>query len=229
MGPEATALLMTRIISLTPARDDSDHIPLYIDNNTQVPSRIKALIEQTGEDPGPVLLQMAVQLERLGARALAMPCNTAHYYAEQIQQATSIPLINMVEQTVYRVANQDADINTVGILGSPAIKILKLFDTAFARHGIAMRYPEDQPKMLKAIRAIKSGRGIDEAKKILIQASQELSHSGAQTLLVACSEFSIISDTIPETLDVIDTINVLAQSVVDFACTDSCRTSHDTE
>lgn len=37
MGPEATVELMSRLIAATPARDDSDHIPLLVDMNPQVP------------------------------------------------------------------------------------------------------------------------------------------------------------------------------------------------
>lgn len=86
MGPEATMLLMARVVAMTAAGDDRDHVPMVIDNNTQVPSRIKALIENTGDDPGPVLASMARKLEAYGAEALAMPCNTAHHYASVIDE-----------------------------------------------------------------------------------------------------------------------------------------------
>ena len=59
MGPQATVLLMQKIIAATPATDDADHIPLIVDQNPQVPSRIRRLIEGTGEDPAPVLAAMA--------------------------------------------------------------------------------------------------------------------------------------------------------------------------
>ena len=62
MRPEATVLLMQRVIESISAQDDNDHIPMIIDNNTQVPSRIKAIIEQQGEDPAPALRQMAQRL-----------------------------------------------------------------------------------------------------------------------------------------------------------------------
>ncbi len=104
MGPEATVLLMSRIIARTPAADDSDHVPLLVDNNTQVPSRIKALIEKTGEDPGPVLTDMARRLEAAGVAALAMPCNTAHHYASRIRAAVSIPFLDMIELSADAVA-----------------------------------------------------------------------------------------------------------------------------
>ncbi len=217
MGPEATALLMTRIIRFTPAHDDSDHVPLFIDNNTQVPSRIKALIENTGDDPGPVLQKMAQQLEALGAQALAMPCNTAHVYSNQISRAVKVPLLNMVELSAAAIARRGSRIN-VGILGSPAIMKLELFDNVFASLGIAGHYPQDQTLMLSAIKAIKSGRDEQSARSILANASRELRHNGADILLIACSEFSIINDAIPSDMEFIDTIDVLARAVVEFSC-----------
>ncbi|MGB4909635.1 MAG: aspartate racemase, partial [Tabrizicola sp.] len=50
MGPQATLLLMQKLIDAVPAADDADHIPLLVDQNPQVPSRIRRLIEGTGED-----------------------------------------------------------------------------------------------------------------------------------------------------------------------------------
>ena len=87
MGPEATVALMQRVIALVPARDDADHVPLIVDQNPQVPSRIAYLIEGRGEDPGPVLIAMARRLETAGAEAIAMPCNTAHHWAGAIAGA----------------------------------------------------------------------------------------------------------------------------------------------
>ena len=67
MGPEATVDMMQRIIRLTPADDDRDHVRVIVDNNPKVPSRIKAIIEQDGSDPGPCLADMAQRLEAWGA------------------------------------------------------------------------------------------------------------------------------------------------------------------
>ncbi|WP_371813793.1 hypothetical protein [Ruegeria sp. HKCCA0370] len=59
MGPEATILLQRKLVEAVPVSDDRDHIPLLIDMNTQVPSRIAHLIDGAGEDPGPTLAAMA--------------------------------------------------------------------------------------------------------------------------------------------------------------------------
>ena len=53
MGPEATILLMQKVLAAVPARDDADHVPLIVHQNPAVPSRIAHLIEGTGATPAP--------------------------------------------------------------------------------------------------------------------------------------------------------------------------------
>ena len=148
MGPEATILLQQKLIRKVPAKDDGDHVPLLIDMNPQVPSRIAHLIEGRGEDPGPTLAAMARRLETAGAAALAMPCNTAHYYAHSITSAVDIPLLNMVTLAADHARTQIGSGGTVGLLASPAVKRTGLFDAAFKARGLAIAWPDDQERML---------------------------------------------------------------------------------
>ncbi len=215
MGPEATILLMSRVLALTPATDDADHVPLIVDSNTQVPSRIKALIEGTGEDPAPVLAGMARRLETYGAEALAMPCNTAHHYAPAIIAAAGIPFLDMVALSAAEAAGAGA--RTIGILGSPAVRITGLFDGALGAHGAAAAYPADEARVLSAIRRIKVDSADAEAGRIASAAVEELAAAGADAILVACTEFSIIAGALPRPVPLIDTIDVLARAIVAFA------------
>ena len=102
MGPEATIIFQQRLLKAVRAQDDQDHIPLLIDMNPQVPSRLAYVLDQTigARDPGPVLGDMAQRLDKWGAEALAMPCNTAHLFAEAIQRKTALPFFNMVKLSV---------------------------------------------------------------------------------------------------------------------------------
>ena len=95
MGPKATILLQERLMRAVPSvLDDADHVPLIIDMNPQVPSRISHIIEKKGLSPGPILAKMAKRLEIAGAQSVAMPCNTAHYYSQDITSAIKIPFID---------------------------------------------------------------------------------------------------------------------------------------
>ncbi|MEM7446390.1 MAG: amino acid racemase, partial [Pseudomonadota bacterium] len=208
---------MSRVINLTDAEDDRDHIPLIVDSNTQVPSRIKALIDGTGEDPGPVLAEMAKRLEANGAEALAMPCNTAHHYAPVIEAAVRIPLLNMIDLSVERVLASAGKGAHVGLLASPTALQTRVFDRAFSRAGLATTAIRDQARMLSAVREIKVDSTSMAARNVLRDAAEELARAGSDVLVIGCSEFSIIADAIPGRYTVVDTAEVLAQSVVSFA------------
>lgn len=221
MGPEATVLLMSRLIAATPAADDSDHVPLLVDMNPQVPSRIAWLIEGAGEDPGPVLARMAAQIERGGAEALAMPCNTAHHFAPAIREAVSIPLLDMVELSVSRAVERAGAGHPIGILGSPALRTVGIFDAALARHGAAAIYPADQSALLDAIRDIKKAGPTKTAAATLAAASGDVAAQGAAVQLVACTEFSLIADAAAGNGEIIDTLDVLVDAMLAFSMSEA--------
>ena len=217
MGPEATVLLMQKIIAATPAQDDADHIPLIVDQNTQVPSRIRFLIEKTGDDPGPVLAGMAQRLQGAGAMALAMPCNTAHHYAPAIRAAVEIPLIDMVALSVRHAAKLVKAGGTVGILASPAVRQIGLFDRALADLGISAVYASDEKTMLATIRQIKANGATAQAQTALTTASCDLLDRGAVVQLIACTEFSLISDAVAIDAITFDTLDQLVGGIIAFA------------
>ncbi len=217
MGPEATVLLMARVIAKTVARDDCDHVPMIVDNNTRIPSRIKAIIEGTGTNPAPVIAAMARQLEMAGCEALAMPCNTAHYFAPAIGQAVNIPLLDMVKLSTMRISQMNLSNRCVGLLASPAIRMTGIFERTFSSHQIKTLYPADQQGMLETIRALKINSNNRTGQQFLANAAQELIYNGADILLIACSELSIITDVIPADYPRLDTVDVLAEAIIEFS------------
>jgi aspartate racemase len=214
MGPEATILLQRKLVEATPARDDADHIPLMVDMNPQVPSRINHLIKGTGDNPGPVLGQMAKRLQAAGATALAMPCNTAHHYAPYITKSVDIPLLNMVELAADCALKTVGHGGTFGMLASPAVRMTQLFEAAVAHHDISVLWPKDDDAMLAAIQAIKAQGPCQLARDAMQAASQELAQAGAALQFVACSEFSIISDSVANGVQAVDTIDLLVDAIV---------------
>jgi len=217
MGPQATVLLMQRLIDATPAQDDADHIPLIVDQNPQVPSRIRFLLDGTGEDPAPTLARMARRLQMAGAEALAMPCNTAHHFADTIRAATPLPFLDMVTASVARAHARAMPGEAIGILGSPALRRIGVFDRAFAGSGLSLLWPSDEAALLTAIRSIKAGGPPDASRAALRAASGELLRGGARVQLIACTEFSLIAEpTVTDALP-LDTLDLLVELIRDFA------------
>ncbi|SCW29508.1 aspartate/glutamate racemase family protein [Ancylobacter rudongensis] len=217
MGPQATVLLMSKVIAAVPAADDRDHVPLLVDQNPQVPSRIARLIEGTGEDPAPVLVAMARRLEAAGAEALAMPCNTAHHFAPAIAAAVGVPFLDMTALSVAHAARLAGPGGRIGVLASPALRRIGLFDGKLARAGLTAVYPEDEDALLGAIRRIKALGADAVARDSFHRASLQLLEAGVTTQMIACTEFSLIADSAAEGARAFDTLDVLVSAIVDFA------------
>ncbi len=225
MGPAATVLLMQKIMAATAAQGDADHLPLLVDQNTQVPSRLRHLLDHKGDDPGPVLAAMAARLQVAGADAIAMPCNTAHHYAPAIRAAISVPFLDMVGLSVAEAVRLAGSGGTVGILASPAVRRVGLFEAAFAGKGLKSVYAADEDATLAAIRSLKADGVNDKARAELAAASADLLARGAKVQMIACTEFSLIPQSVALGVTSFDTLDLLVQAIIAFA-TDSGK-GHD--
>lgn len=214
MGPEATVDLMQRIINLTPALDDIDHIRCIVDNNPKIPSRIKAIIEGDGEDPGPCMAEMGRRLESWGADFLAIACNTAHYYYDTIQDAVKIPVIDLIDLVSSHIKVTFPAHNKVGILASPAVAITGLYNKKLKILGIEDVWPDPdyQERLLDLIREIKKGKSGNRLREEYRAVCENLLHKGADIAIIGCTELSTLGSDLP--IKSIDAAQILAMEIV---------------
>jgi aspartate racemase len=219
MGPAATADLMSRVIRATPATDDIDHIRMVIDNNPKVPSRIAAVVEGVGEDPAPILVEMARKLAAWGVDLLAIPCNTAHLYYNQIVSAVDVPVLNMVELTRDAVIADNPGIRSVGLLASTAVLTTRLYAGLFAANDVDVIQPSAdlQDALMTTIRQLKAGQCGHAIVAALRLAADQLVNKGAESLVIACTELSLIAHTVTSDVTRHDSAQVLAETIVGMA------------
>ncbi|SMD02461.1 aspartate racemase [Desulfocicer vacuolatum DSM 3385] len=217
MGPEATVDLMQRIIDLTPATDDIDHIHCLVDNNPKIPSRIKALIEGTGEDPGPCMADMGKRLESWGADFLVIPCNTAHYYYHAVQDAVSIPVIHLIDLVTKHVQSDFPTHKKVGILASPAVAKTGLYTKRLEELSIRDVWPDPfyQDQLLSVIKQVKKGNTGPGVMKEYKEVCENLIDKDANLAIIACTELSALGGELPVTA--VDAADVLATEIVRVA------------
>jgi aspartate racemase len=214
MGPEATVDFLRRIVEATPALDDADHIHAIVDNNPKIPSRIAALIEGTGEDPTPVLVAMAQGLERQGADFLAVPCNTAHYYLPAIARAVRVPVLDMVALTIARLADLSPRPRKIGMLASPAVRKVGLYEKRLRHAGFEPLFPSEQGEaaVFAMIRAVK-GKSVTEPLEAAYEAAiQELLDRSADAFLIACTELSLLPQ--PQGRPTVDALDALVEETI---------------
>jgi aspartate racemase len=216
LGPEATVDLMTRVIRATPAGDDQDHIRMIVDCNPKVPSRMKAILEGTGENPAPALVAMAQNLAAWGADFLVIACNTAHLYLDRIREAVPVPVLNMIDLTVDRAVSENPDIRKAGLLASWTVIRPGLYQAAFEKRGVALLHPSPalQDRLLTAIRRIKTGHYGPPEREALKEAAHELMEQGAEVMIIACTELSVIGEGLGMPTRMVDASQVLAEAIV---------------
>ena len=212
MGPEATVDFMSKVIKATPAKIDQDHIRLLVDNNPKIPSRVDAILKE-GQSPSPVMAQMAKDLESWGAEVLAIPCNTAHYYIEDVIKAVHIPVLNMVEETVKVI--QANGLKEIALLATSATIKTKLYEARLAQESIKIILPNEeyQEKTMEAISAVKSG-DYPLAYQVIEDVILHIQDRGAQGIILGCTELPLIITEKNCSLIIFDPTEILAKSVV---------------
>ena len=131
IGPAATSKLVEYIQNLVPATQDSDHIPLLIYMNPQIPNNNAAVLG--GLSSIPAMIYTAKRLQKAGCTHLVIPCNTAHVFYDQVQTSVSTPLLNMITLTVDML--HERGFHTVGLMGTLGTLQSKVYDTALLQAG----------------------------------------------------------------------------------------------
>jgi len=188
MGPAATVEYFRRLVAATPASADQDHIHILIDNDPRIPNRIEAIL-YGGPTPVPALVTMAKRLETAGAEILTIPCNTVHYYLQNVRAVLRIPVIDMIAETVARL-----DVDVVGLLATTGTVLSGLYQDACKARGIRVVVPEDEDQctLVRAIDAIKAARRFDDIEEALRPVVHALHDRGAEAIIAGCTEISLL-------------------------------------
>lgn len=221
MGPEATNQLCALITALTPVSKDQDHIPVITYNNPSIPDRVRA-IDGSGESPVPEMIRTARVLEQAGANVLLMPCNLAHFYLDDVQQAVQIPLLNMVEETVKFTVENYPHCRKVGIIASTPTIECDIYGKVFRKFDRLLLAPDGDEQADKVMRAIYGPTGIKRGYKaaprdLLMEVAQRLITRGAEIILAGCTEASLVMKQQNSPFVVIDPMEVIARIAVERA------------
>lgn len=215
MGPQATIQFCQRIVDLTAAHSDQEHLPMLVLNDTEMPDRTAALLSG---DTAPVqarLLSDARVLEAWGAAAVAVTCNTAHAFLPAIEGELTIPVVNMIEETAAALKAMGA--KRVGILGTDGTLQTGLYHRALEAQGIeALSPPPGAQRQVMSVIYDEIKRGLPGSPEKFAAADTALREQGCDRLVLACTELSTYRDR--RRLDgfYVDAMDVLARRCVEI-------------
>lgn len=220
MGPEAANQLSSLIVEMANAPTDRDHIPVICFNNPAIPSRVES-IRGTGENCLPALVETARSLVRAGANFLIMPCNCAHLYLPALRKEVSVPFIDLISETIDRLVETFPRAKNIGILASSPTIELGLYTRPLSEWGIKTLVPSEleQARVMDAIygaEGIKAGKK-KQPRKNLISVGNNLATKGADVVIAACTEISLVLDADSLDVPVVDPLRVVALAAIEYS------------
>ncbi|CAN1549353.1 RacX Aspartate racemase [Rhabdaerophilaceae bacterium] len=215
MGPLATVDFMQKVIEATPAERDQDHVPLIVYSVPQIPDRVGAAAAGTDE-PLPAMLKGIRTLEQAGAEAIAIACNTAHAWYDELSASTKVRIIHMA-QAVISVAAQNT--GPIALLATVGTLQAGIYQSHLDKAGLQVLVSEAdvQTVIIDAIAAVKLGQ-IERARVSFDVAAARLLETGAERLLLACTELPLAAKGSIYEARCLDATACLAQACVAFSC-----------
>lgn len=216
MGPLATAMLFEKIATLTRVTRDQDHIRVLIDSNPQIPDRTAHIVAD-GPDPREALIATAKHLEFMGADFLIMPCNTAHYFFDDITKKIAIPFLHMVNETAHHIATHFPETKKVGILATEGTCAARVYERALEKQGLTPLTPDPpmQQEVTNLIYGIKAGK--TPALEGFMKAVEGLKAKGATCFVLGCTELSVAQKLHGFSGPFVDPLTVIATAAIHFA------------
>ncbi|MBN2422062.1 aspartate/glutamate racemase family protein [Candidatus Woesearchaeota archaeon] len=213
LGPEATNLLYEKIIKYTKAEKDQDHIPVLIYSNPKIHDRMDYNKKTSQKLIINDLISSAKQLEKNKVSFILIPCNTAHYWIEEMKKKLKTSVIDMIAETLNYVIKKYR-CRKIGLLARTGTVNMGLFQKYCNRYNIELILPDEKEQELTEtiVRKIKAGNYSKKDTLKIKKIIKNLENQGAKKILLGCTELPLLFKQLPKKL--IDPMDILAVTAI---------------
>jgi len=219
MGPKATSLFFEQIIEQTDADHDQEHIDMFILNHATLPDRTSVILAEEGE----VFLEAVANdlrlLEAAGVSNIAIPCNTSHYFYNDMQQMTNINIINMVDETLKVIYDKYGAHCKIGILATNGTVSSGVYLTGSNKYNMQLHMPNEaiQEHVMDIIyNKVKRNLPVEPSEFEGIINSL-LVDDNCNCVIIACTELSCIEISKEISVNCVDAMSVLVQKSIELS------------
>ena len=190
MGTQAGLDFCNKITVLNRGKSDQQYPKFILYNKSDTPKRpenLKKYYNVLKE-----LIKGCLLLQKNNCKFIVMPCNTAHFWQEDIQKELKIPLISMPKE-VYLYTKKTCKKNSkIGILCTEATIKTKVYSKYFDKNYNLVSPGKKLQKnsVNRAIKFVKMGK-VKEAEKILRPAVKYLIKIKCKKIILGCTELPI--------------------------------------
>ena len=212
MGPLATVNFYQRVVLNTEAKCDNEHIDMIVLNHSTMPDRTKCIIENRKAEFLDAIKKDFAVLENIGVEAVAIPCNTSHYFYDEFKKLTDLKIINMIEETILEVKKSGVKkISVFGTLGTLNSKVYEKYAKEYELE-VKEVSEADKQAVMDIIYNIKETNNLDNKQFTDILNR----YCDNETVgIIACTELSLLD--IPEDINTVDALNVLVKRSIELS------------
>ena len=217
MGPAATCDLFTKVIDYTDAAKDQEHLYIIIDNNTQIPDRTDYICG-SGEDPRTELIRSVIKLETMGVDYIAIPCNTTHYFYDDLAKYTKVRIINMIYETAVFLKNTKPNNKNYLLLATKGTYMSRIYTNTFKKFDLNIIEPSESDKqiIMSWIYGVKSSK-FDVTSIEFESFINKYCENGEVLPILGCTELPVLAQRIGLEKEYIDPVSILAKRCVELA------------
>ena len=154
-----------------------------------------------------------------GAEFLVICTNTMHRMADEIEQATGLPLLHIADAAAAAIHAQR--LSTVGLLGTQFTMTGDFYRTRLEKqHGLRVLIPNeaDRQSVHRIIyNELVLGQIREESREVYIEIINRLADAGAQGVILGCTEIPLLVRPSDVEIPVFDTTTLHAEAAVDWA------------
>jgi len=217
MGPESTIELMRKVVALTPATQEQEHLRMLVDNRPEIPDRT-AFILGEGPSPLPLLQDSARLLGKSGAELIAIACNTAHYFIEEIQEVVDVPVLNMLQLLTDELEQHYPPGAPLGLLTTSGALRSRLFEKYL--HNFSLVLPSDRVQQKLVMEVIYGAKGIKAGGKMalnrrkILKTIDSLKLGNPRGIIAGCTEVGLALEGVSLQIPIINPLDILAKEIV---------------
>jgi aspartate racemase len=211
MGPLATVDFLRKLVEHTAVATDQQHIPMVVWSVPQIPDRSNHIVYGS-ESPFPALKKGILALQLSGASVVAMPCNTAHFWYEDLINSTGMEILHIADAVDYEISQLPFSVKCVGVLATTGTVDSSIYQSRLAKSGRNVILPSEneQKKVMEGIALAKSGN-VESSRKIFLRHIELLQKRGADAIVLGCTELPAVLE---ESAGLIDSNRALAKRCI---------------
>ena len=190
MGTQAGLDFCNKLAKLSKGKIDQDYPLFILYNKSNIPGRPENIKKYNKVLKS--LYAGCLMLQKSNCKFIVIPCNTAHYWYDDLQKKIKTPIISMPKEVFLFTKKNCKKNSKIGILATEGTLKTGVYNKYFSKKFdlISPKNSLQKSSVNKAIKYVKMGK-IKEAEKTIKPAINYLIKMKCKKIILGCTELPI--------------------------------------